>query len=125
MAFACLLTRCNAGSRIASNNAMTAITTKSSIRVNPLFLGIAGLLLFMEKEGFFTPNLYFRHFSRRVLVPAAYLKGARQTAPPYNIPTTKYRPPTTILLYKSNKQAKVDALFLNFLIFLDQLPKSW
>ena len=37
-ALACLLTRCSVGSNIAINNAMTAITTKSSISVKPFVL---------------------------------------------------------------------------------------
>lgn len=37
-ALVCLLTRCSVGSSIAINSAMTAITTNSSMRVNPAHL---------------------------------------------------------------------------------------
>jgi hypothetical protein len=42
----CSLTRCSAGSNIAISTAMIAITTKSSINVNPFPLPISILLLF-------------------------------------------------------------------------------
>jgi hypothetical protein len=41
----CSLTRRNAGINIAINNAMIAITTKSSIRVKPFLLPIITLLI--------------------------------------------------------------------------------
>jgi len=55
-AFACFLTRCSAGIRIAINNAMIAITTNSSIKVNPLRLIII------------VPPFFYFTFSNRFLV---------------------------------------------------------
>ena len=40
MSFACALARCRAGISIATNNTVMAITTKSSIKVNPV-MGLA------------------------------------------------------------------------------------
>ena len=53
-----------------------------------------------------TPFFILNSTSRRVLVPAAYLKGARQTAQPIILLTTKYqRPTTTTKLFRSGLAA--------------------
>jgi hypothetical protein len=57
MAFACFLTRWSVGSNIAINSAMTAITTKSSINVNPFDLR---MMVFLRKEGSSKPTFYFK-----------------------------------------------------------------
>jgi hypothetical protein len=48
--FACFLTRCSAGINIAINNAMIAITTSSSINVNPFRLHMIGSSPFLLKK---------------------------------------------------------------------------
>jgi hypothetical protein len=56
-ALACLLTRCNVGSNIAINNAIMAITTKSSIKVKPFDLR---MMVLLRKEGSSKPTFYFK-----------------------------------------------------------------
>jgi hypothetical protein len=64
-AFACLLTRCNAGSNNAMSNTITAITTKSSINVNPLGLLIPIRFLFRLNMRCTNTALCSVNFARR------------------------------------------------------------
>jgi hypothetical protein len=49
------------GINIASNNAMTAITTKSSISVKPFILRMTDHSPFSVREGFFLINVLSQH----------------------------------------------------------------
>jgi hypothetical protein len=60
------LTRCRAGINIAINNAMMAMTTKSSIKVNAFPLRIPVLLLSKKV----LPN---QDFSPEIMSPAVFL----------------------------------------------------